>query len=129
MDEDPAFYKKFSQMLSDTIREYEEQRISETEYLNRVKELMEKVLNHQDNDIPEEIRENALAKAIYGVLVEFIKKHGEDPSALRGLILKSSIQFESVIRSNVIVDWTNKADIIGRIKIELSDIVFDEFKA
>ena len=65
MDEDPAFYKKFSQMLKDTIREYEEQRISETEYLSRVKELMEGVLFHKDDEIPESIRENDLAKAIF----------------------------------------------------------------
>ena len=65
MDEDPAFYKKFSQMLKDTIREYEEQRISETEYLSRVKELMEGVLFYKDDEIPESIRENDLAKAIF----------------------------------------------------------------
>jgi len=33
MDEDPAFYKKFSQMLKDTIADYEAKRISEAQYL------------------------------------------------------------------------------------------------
>src|SRR5690606_39837353 len=35
MDEDPAFYKKFSQLLKETIADYEAKRISETQYLNR----------------------------------------------------------------------------------------------
>jgi len=52
MDEDPAFYKKFSEMLKETIRDYEANRINEAEYLNKVKEIMEDVLSHTDTDIP-----------------------------------------------------------------------------
>jgi type I restriction enzyme R subunit len=56
MEEDPAFYKKFSDMLKDTIKAYEEHRISETEYLKRVTEIMNSVLSHKDDTFPEEIR-------------------------------------------------------------------------
>ena len=45
MDEDPAFYKKFSEMLKDAIRAYEEHRINETQYLNKVTEIMNAVLS------------------------------------------------------------------------------------
>src|SRR5665811_1942450 len=34
MEEDPAFYKQFSEMLEETIRDYREKRISEKDYLN-----------------------------------------------------------------------------------------------
>jgi type I restriction enzyme R subunit len=46
MDEDPAFYKKFSQMLKDTIADYEAKRIDEAEHLSRVTNIMESVLSH-----------------------------------------------------------------------------------
>jgi len=36
MDEDPAFYKQFSELLEETIRGYREKRISEKDYLNNV---------------------------------------------------------------------------------------------
>ena len=39
MDEDPAFYKQFSELLEETIRDYREKRISEKDYLNNVVDL------------------------------------------------------------------------------------------
>ena len=36
MDEDPAFYRQFSELLEQTIRDYREKRISERDYLNNV---------------------------------------------------------------------------------------------
>lgn len=36
MDEDPAFYKRFSEMLEETIRDYRDKRSSEKDYLNNV---------------------------------------------------------------------------------------------
>ena len=41
IEEDPTFYKKFSEMLKDAIKEYELHRISESEYLSRVQKIME----------------------------------------------------------------------------------------
>ena len=65
MEEDPAFYKKFSEMLKDTIKDYEEHRISEKEYHEHVNKIMEDVLNHTDESFPEEVKDNDVAKAIY----------------------------------------------------------------
>ena len=70
MDEDPAFYKKFSQMLSETIAEYEEKRINEAQYLSKVQEIMENVLAHTDSDIPESLQQREVAKAFYGLTIE-----------------------------------------------------------
>lgn len=39
MDVDPALYKAFSKMLEETIQAYRQKRISETEYLMKVKEI------------------------------------------------------------------------------------------
>ena len=52
MDTDPVFYKKFSELLKETIREYEQGRIDEVEYLKLVTQHMEAVLSHTDSTIP-----------------------------------------------------------------------------
>jgi type I restriction enzyme R subunit len=39
MDEDPAFYRQFSDLLEETIRAYRERRLSEREYLGSVVDL------------------------------------------------------------------------------------------
>ena len=61
MEEDPAFYKKFSQMLKNTIQAYIDKRIFEIEYLNQTKIIMEAVLTHTDKDIPAEVANNDTA--------------------------------------------------------------------
>ena len=58
MDTDPAFFKKFSKMLEETIEEYRLGRISEAEYLQRAEEIMQKVLSHTDSEIPESLQSN-----------------------------------------------------------------------
>jgi type I restriction enzyme R subunit len=128
MDEDPAFYKKFSQMLKDAIKEYEEQRISETEYLNRVKDIMEKVLDHTDSGIPKELENNDLWRAIYWVLKEELENKSISSESIQSKLLDITLRFDAIIKESIVVDWYNKSDIIGRMKIELSDIIFDEIK-
>ena len=52
MEEDPAFYKKFSQMLKETIADYEAKRINEVQYLNKVQEIMNNVLDESISYYP-----------------------------------------------------------------------------
>ena len=40
MQEDPAFYRRFSEMLEDAIRAFREQRLSDAEYLRKVTEII-----------------------------------------------------------------------------------------
>lgn len=128
MDEDPAFYKKFSEMLKDAIKEYEEQRISETEYLNRVKDIMEKVLDHTDSGIPKELENNDLWRAVYWILKEELANKSLLNESNEIKLLDIVLRFDSIIKWSIVVDWYNKSDIIGKMKIELSDIIFDEIK-
>ncbi|MCP5053672.1 MAG: type I restriction endonuclease subunit R, partial [bacterium] len=57
MQEDPAFYKKFSRMLKETIRAYREERLNDSEYLERVQSIMESVLNRTGDKIPAKLTE------------------------------------------------------------------------
>lgn len=68
MQEDPAFYRKFSEMLEDAIRAFREQRLSDAEYLRTVTEIAEKVRNQTGDDIPQELAHHDVAKAFFGVL-------------------------------------------------------------
>jgi type I restriction enzyme R subunit len=50
MEEDPSFYKRFSELLNDTIRDYREKRISAKDYLKQVIDLAAKV-SHKDRGL------------------------------------------------------------------------------
>jgi type I restriction enzyme R subunit len=55
MDLDPAFYKRFSKMIDETIQAYKEGRISELQYLETVTEVMNRVRNREDDVTPPEL--------------------------------------------------------------------------
>jgi type I restriction enzyme R subunit len=134
MDEDPAFYKKFSQMLKDAITEYEEQRINEAQYLNRVKDIMESVLSHTDTDIPEILKDKDVAKAFYGLTVESLQDKIQDPIVRKEIATQAALNIDEMIRQTVldngkpIIDWQVKTNITGRLQIDIGDFLIDEVR-
>ena len=133
MDSDPAFYKKFSQLIRETIEAYEQGRLSDNEYLERMMQFKEDVLNHTDSELPAELEHNNAAKAYYGIALENYKRlFPEQP--VKEMALATANAFDQIIRNaiildnSVLVDWQLKTDIIGRMKIELEDELIDNVK-
>ena len=133
MDSDPAFYKKFSQLIRETIEAYEQGRLSDNEYLERMMQFKEDVLNHTDSELPAELEHNNAAKAYYGIALENYKRlFSEQP--VKEMALATANAFDQIIRNTIIVDnavlvdWQSKTDIIGRMKIELEDELIDNVK-
>jgi type I restriction enzyme R subunit len=134
MDEDPAFYKKFSQMLSETIAEYEEKRINEAQYLSKVQEIMENVLAHTDGDIPESLQQREVAKAFYGLTIESLIDKVQDAVVRREIAVQAALHIDDLIRAFVlenekpIIDWQQKTNITGKLLIEIGDYLIDEVR-
>jgi len=134
MDEDPAFYKKFSQMLSETIAEYEEKRINEAQYLSKVQEIMENVLAHTDSDIPESLQQRDVAKAFYGLTIESLINKVQDALVRKAIAVQSALHIDDLIRASVldkekpIIDWQQKTNITGKLLIEIGDYLIDEVR-
>ena len=108
MDEDPTFYKQFSELLEETIRAYREKRLSEREYLNSVVDLASKVARKdRGRDVPESIRSNEDAQAFFGILDGQLKTKGDEPVA--GAEAASiALEIIYIIKSHLIVDiWSN----------------------
>lgn len=133
MDSDPAFYKKFSQLIKETIEAYEQGRLNENDYLDRMLQFKEDVLNHTDSEMPAELEHSNTAKAYYGIALENYKRmFPEQP--VKEMALATSKAFERIIRENVIiddaviVDWQSKIDIVGKTKIALEDELIDNVK-
>lgn len=134
MDEDPAFYKKFSQMLKETIAEYENKRISEVQFLNKVQEIMDRVLAHTDTDIPEVLQDKDVAKAFYGLAVESLNEKVEDGVVKKEIAAQTALTIDDLIKRAVlddgrpIVDWQVKSSITGKLQIEIGDYLIDEVR-
>lgn len=132
MEEDPAFYKKFSQLLSELIADYEAKRLSETEYLKRTTEIMNQVLNRTDANIPASLQQRDVARAFYGLIIEWIKQKLGDAETLSAIAESAALQIEQIIQKLVFdgnkpkVDWQSKTNITGKLFIELGDYFIDE---
>ena len=134
MDEDPAFYKKFSQMLRETIADYEAKRISEVQYLNKVQEIMNNVLTHTDSDIPEVLKDKDVAKAYYGLTVESLKEKIQDNIIRKEISTQIALKIDDLIKHSVldnnqpIIDWQYKTNITGKLLIDIGDFLIDEVR-
>jgi type I restriction enzyme R subunit len=134
MEEDPAFYKKFSEMLKEAIRAFAERRISEAEYLKLAKDVEESVLNRTGSDIPESLRSREIAHAFYGITFELIKSKLKDEQLARTIASDAGLGIDDLVQSVVLdqgrpkVDWKNKSDLIGQLEIAIGDFLMDHIR-
>ncbi len=134
MDEDPAFYKKFSQMLRETIADYEAKRIIEAQYLRRVQDIMNNVLAHTDNDIPEQLKDRDVAKAFYGLTVEALSEKIQENIVRKEVATQTAVKIDDLVQASVldsgkaIIDWQYKTNITGKLLIEIGDYLIDEVR-
>lgn len=125
MQEDPAFYRKFSELLRDTIRAFREERIKDAEYLKRVTDIMKSVINRTDDDIPESLRYKETAKAYYGVVRETMEKYGAERSSTSKAAEKTSLVIDEIIRRMRIVNWDTNTDIQNQMRNKIEDYLFE----
>ena len=134
MDEDPAFYKKFSQLLKETIADYEAKRITEAQYLSKVQDIMDNVLTRIDKEVPDALKEKEEAKAFYGISKELFSEKIQDEIILKEVSVQTALNIDELIRKSVldngkpVIDWQNKSNITGKLLIEIGDYLIDEVR-
>jgi type I restriction enzyme R subunit len=108
MEEDPAFYMQFSEMLEETIRAYREHRLSEKDYLNNVIDIASRVAaRDHGRQLPSSIRGNDDAAAFYGILEPIIAPN-EKVGERKEDAAEVALALIAIIRSHLIVDvWSN----------------------
>jgi type I restriction enzyme R subunit len=123
MDEDPAFYRKFSELLEEAIRAFREQRLADREYLRQVMEIAEHVRNRTGDEMPERLRHHEVAQAFYGRLQEILGQ-GEVNNGgfdVRSIGADAALRIDEIIRARRIVNWTTNQDVQNRMKTEIED--------
>lgn len=141
MDEDPAMYSKFSEMIEETIRKYLEDRISDREYLKKILEIKEGVENKTLTDQPVILHNKPEARAFYGIikkeLSDFVLelKNSEDleslsidPKSLEEKCVEKGIEIDEEIQNKTIVDWVNNKDVKNQMFNSIEDQLIDLFR-
>lgn len=125
MDEDPAFYMQFSEMLEETIRAYREHRMSEKDYLNNVVDITGRVAaKDHGRKLPASITGNDDAAAFYGIL-EPVVAPGACADARRDDAADVALSVIDIIKSHLIVDVWSNDPAKNKMRNALDDYFFD----
>lgn len=110
MDEDPAFYRQFSEMLEETIRDYRERRISEKDYLNRVVDLASRMARKDHGrQVPDSIKGNDDAQAVFGIVEPVLKASANGSGISEQDVAEIAQTIVGIIKQHHIVDvWSNE---------------------
>lgn len=126
MEEDPALYKKFSEMLIQTINDWKARRLTDAQYLKKVQSIMEKVRNRTGEDAPDELKGRKVAHAVYGIINEVLRvdKVEDEPVKYKANSSSMGLKIEEIIQSHLVVDWQHKTDIKNVTRQEIDDYLF-----
>ena len=127
MQEDPAFYKRFSDLLIAAIAAFREERIKANEYLKKVTEIMNAVRNRTGDRIPDKLQSHDVAKAYFGSLKEILERLDNGRDDFENVIADIALAIDEIIERNRIVNWISDKDTQNRMRNEIEDLLF-EFK-
>ncbi len=128
MDEDPAFYEKFSKLIQQAIDDFKAKRISDLEYLNRVTDIRNKVSTRQHDDIPEKLDGNEDAMAFYGILKPFFGEHQLDESFCEEVSADTALAIQSILQRHWKVHFWDDDDAQKRAVNDIDDYLYDQVK-
>ena len=121
MDDDPVFYRRFSELLEQTIAEWRAQRISELEYLTRVQDVSAKVIERPVDEVPALVRYDPVTTAYYGLVKEKLSKYEPDQARLEAIGADAAVAISEIIDGRRVVNWTENTDVQNRMKTEIED--------
>ena len=127
MDEDPVFYRQFSEMIKQAIQDYRNGVLEAAGYLNQVMQHMHAVMNRTGDDLPKVLVTADVAKAYYGVINEQIGKAigEENAKAITEELGKAAIEIDKTIDQHRIVRWVDNIDVQNRMKMAIEDYLFE----
>ncbi len=123
MDEDPALYKRLSELIEEAIAEHRAQRLSDAMYLEKVKNALEEIREQGGSSLPSSLAGYEDAKAYFGVIIELLPlssatKRKEDIAA------DIAIRTEELINQHKIRDWVHKIDIQNAMINDIEEYLF-----
>ena len=130
MDEDPALYKKLSEMVQEAIEAFRQERIDEAEYLSRVQDLDRQAREGTTDDMPVRLQGRPAARAYYGILYEEVMENegnaDDHPDCAMDDIADAGIAIEGIIDDLKVVDWTRNPDVEKTMRNKVEDYLYFE---
>ncbi|NOY69976.1 MAG: type I restriction endonuclease subunit R [Deltaproteobacteria bacterium] len=128
MDEDPAFYEKFSKLIQQAIEDFRAKRISDLDYLHKVVDIRDKIVGKVHDDVPNNLSGFDDAMAYYGVLKPFLEKHDLNEADLESITADTAIAIHGILEKHKKVQFWDDEDAQKQSVNEIDDYLYDELK-
>ncbi|MDX9991551.1 MAG: type I restriction endonuclease subunit R [Anaerolineales bacterium] len=120
METDPAYYRDFSQMIEDTLKAIEQERLGELEALEQAQSLRQQETSGYRQDVPGRLRSLRDAPAFYGVIRETLA------SRLDGeLMAEMAARIEAIIEHSKIRDWVDNPDVLNAMRNAIDGYLYE----
>ena len=121
--EDPAYYKKFSTRIEETIEDYRNRRISDSEYLDKMQDIKNDFIKGNSGiRYPSNITtENS--RAFYGVIYDKLIPRMKENANIEE-IGEIALHIQKEIESKIKRDWHYNTDIHNEIAQAVDDTIF-----
>lgn len=134
MDEDPAWYEKFSKLVQQAIDAFRAKRISDLDYLNKILDIRNKVVGKVHDDVPDMLSGKEDAMAYYGVLKPFIELADKGEECLKSeadldvIVANTAIAIHRILENHKKVHFWYDDDAQKQTANEIDDYLYDELK-
>jgi type I restriction enzyme, R subunit len=123
-EKDPVFYKRFSQKISELLEAMRLKKIADIEALKQARLIHEQVMNKEDDELPEILKDSQGADIFYRNLKEKFESFGMSDEVQCTVIL----DIFNILKKETIVDFHRQAATQRVIKNKLDDYLYDEVK-
>jgi type I restriction enzyme R subunit len=128
LDEDPAFFEKFSKLIQQAIDDYRAGRISDLEYLKRASEIKDAVVNRKTDDVPAILHGNNHAIACFGILEPYFGRHVTDAAQAKAVAAEAAVSIWAIVERNRVVGFWDNLDAQRRAMNEMDDFLYDQIR-
>ena len=128
LDEDPAFFEKFSRLIQQAIDDYRAGRISDLEYFKRASEVKDAVVNRKTDDVPAVLHGNDHAIASFGVLEPYFGRHVANAAQAKTVAAEAAVSIWAIVARNKVVGFWDNLDAQRRTMNEMDDFLYDQIR-
>lgn len=130
MERDEAFYKKFSELIEETIQEFKDDRIDEKKYLDKILSIRDDFTVGYQEGIPESLKNNEKARAFFGAVKEILSARIEKPELdnINEKLAQAGIDISKIIDSLIIRDWKKNLDVQRKMENDIEDYLINQRK-
>ena len=129
MEQDPAFYEKFSKLIQEAIDDFKAKRLSGESYLDRVDDIGEELTKRPwDESIPEQLRGNGSAIAFFGVTKPVLEASDSSDERCTACSVDTALAIHGILQKHNKVHFWDDQDAQNLAINEIEDHLYDKVK-